>query len=84
MSVYLTLTPPPQIRVLPTVLCFVDGKVVDRIVGFEELGGIDDFKTGALEKRLEKCGVIAKAAQGEDKEALCGYTARSNSDSDED
>eukprot|EP00048_Salpingoeca_helianthica_P023540 m.25052 g.25052 ORF g.25052 m.25052 type:complete len:202 (-) comp8819_c0_seq1:21-626(-) len=73
-----------KIRVLPTVLCFVDGKVVDRIVGFEELGGIDDFKTTALEKRLEKCGVIARASEGENKDALCGYTTRDNSDSDDD
>ncbi len=72
-----------QIRVLPTVLCFVDGKVVDRIVGFEELGGVDDFKTGALEKRLEKCGVISKASETESKDALCGYTTRDNSDSDD-
>jgi hypothetical protein len=33
------------IKVLPTVCCFKDGVLIDKIVGFEELGGSDDFKT---------------------------------------
>ena len=31
------------VRMLPTVVCFVDGVAKDRVVGFEELGGKDDF-----------------------------------------
>ncbi len=61
----------------------MDGVVVDRIVGFEELGGVDDFKTAALEKRLEKCGVIAKAEVAEATNKMCGYAAE-DSDSDDD
>lgn len=30
---------------------------VDRIVGFQELGGVDDFATKALESRLLKAGL---------------------------
>ena len=29
------------IRVLPTIICFIDGVAKDRIVGFEELGNTD-------------------------------------------
>jgi hypothetical protein len=46
------------IRMLPTIVCFVDGIAVDRIVGFDELGGQDDFQTSVLEKRLQKAKVI--------------------------
>jgi hypothetical protein len=46
------------IRMLPTIVCFVDGIAVDRIVGFDELGGKDDFQTSVLEKRLHKAKVI--------------------------
>jgi hypothetical protein len=35
-----------------------DGKVFDRIVGFEDLGGIDDFKTINLIKRLVRSKII--------------------------
>jgi len=32
-----------QVQVLPTIISFIDGVAVDHIVGFEELGGQDDF-----------------------------------------
>lgn len=47
-----------KIRVLPAVLCFKNGVVVDRVIGFEELGNTDSFPTSVLEKRLGKSGVI--------------------------
>ncbi|KAJ2853971.1 hypothetical protein GGI22_004665, partial [Coemansia erecta] len=47
-----------QIRVLPCLLAIVDGRVADRLVGFEEFGNNDKFTTETLEKRLAKCGVI--------------------------
>ncbi|KAJ2543163.1 hypothetical protein EV175_006000 [Coemansia sp. RSA 1933] len=47
-----------QIRVLPCVLAIVDGRVADRLVGFEEFGNNDKFTTETLEKRLAKSGVI--------------------------
>ncbi|KAJ2452249.1 hypothetical protein EV183_003038, partial [Coemansia sp. RSA 2336] len=48
------LTQKFQVRVLPCVLLIQNGSVIDRIVGFEELGNKDSFTTEALEKRLAK------------------------------
>ncbi len=47
-----------QVKTLPTVVLFKDGIAIDRIIGFEDLGGDDNFETAALEKRLSKAGVI--------------------------
>ena len=38
-----------KIIMLPTIVLFKDGVAVDRVVGFEELGGHDDFTTKELE-----------------------------------
>ena len=43
---------------LPTVLCFKNGYVVDRLTGFAELGDRDDFPTIVLVKRLIDCGCL--------------------------
>ena len=45
-----------SIKVLPCVVCFVDGVSKDRLVGFEELGNNDSFNTATLELRLEMAG----------------------------
>eukprot|EP01132_Coremiostelium_polycephalum_P005231 gene5231-6512_t len=47
-----------KIRVLPTIVCFHNGIVADRIVGFDEFGGKDDFKVEVLAKRLHQAGVL--------------------------
>lgn len=47
-----------QIQVLPTIICFIDGIAVDRVVGFEDMGNKDDFPTLALTRRLIKSGVL--------------------------
>ncbi|KAI5285600.1 hypothetical protein KEM54_000441 [Ascosphaera aggregata] len=52
-----------KIKVLPCVLGFVEGMVVERIVGFEGLGvgGFDadsEFRTSDLERRLVRVGVL--------------------------
>ena len=47
-----------QIQMLPTVICFMDGVAFDRIIGFEELGGHDEFPTLLLSRRLVKTGCI--------------------------
>ncbi|KIJ70071.1 hypothetical protein HYDPIDRAFT_143019 [Hydnomerulius pinastri MD-312] len=49
------------IKVLPCVICFVDGVSKDRLVGFEELGNSDVFETAVLELRLSQSGVLQKA-----------------------
>lgn len=41
-----------QIRVLPTLLVCQKGAVVETVVGFDEFGCTDNFKTEALERRL--------------------------------
>ncbi|KAK9456323.1 thioredoxin-like protein [Dipodascopsis uninucleata] len=46
------------IKVLPCVIAYIDGKEVQRLVGFDKLGNTDDFTTDMLEFQLMKCGVI--------------------------
>jgi len=48
------------IKILPCVICFIDGVSRDRVVGFEELGNADGFDTAILELRLLQSGVISK------------------------
>ncbi|KAF7292367.1 hypothetical protein HMN09_01220800 [Mycena chlorophos] len=48
------------IKVLPCVICFVDGVSKDKLIGFEELGNSDGFETAVLEMRLGVSGVIEK------------------------
>ena len=73
-----------QIQVLPTIILFDDGIAFDRVVGFEELGGEDDFPTMALTRRLVKTGVILgknKTERGEMK--ISRRDRRNDSESDE-
>jgi len=53
-----------SIKVLPCVICFVDGVAKDRLIGFEELGNGDAFETAVLEMRLSVAGVIQKKLSG--------------------
>jgi len=46
------LTQKLKIRVLPTIALLRDGKVIDYIVGFSDLGNTDDFATPVLEWRI--------------------------------
>jgi hypothetical protein len=51
-----------SIRVLPSVLIFEDGVLIDRIVGFQEICDSDDkFTSKQLEQRLSKFGGIFNA-----------------------
>lgn len=63
-----------NVRVLPCVIAFVNGVAVDRVVGFDGLGGKDDFKTDVLENILIKYGVInaqkPTAADSDDEEEV--------------
>ncbi|KAI5670661.1 hypothetical protein M9H77_11025 [Catharanthus roseus] len=47
-----------RIIVLPTLALIKNAKVDDYVVGFDELGGKDDFSTEELEERLAKAQVI--------------------------
>jgi len=82
-----------KIRELPAVLCFIGAQCKDRVVGFEELGGGDNFSTEVLEDRLARSGVIQSARAEKEvagRKKLFGFkTAESfqksqDSDSDDD
>ena len=53
------------IQMLPTIIMFDNGVAVDRIVGFEELGGTDEFSTMALTRRLIRGGVVEAKSKAE-------------------
>ncbi|CAI4230732.1 unnamed protein product [Auanema sp. JU1783] len=52
------LTQRLNIRVIPTIAIVKDKQTIDYIRGFDDMGGIDEFKTEALENRLAKSGII--------------------------
>merc|ERR1711988_593994 len=47
-----------KIFMLPTITCVIKGQVADHIVGFDDMGGEDEFPTEALAARLGQAGVI--------------------------
>ncbi|GBL93739.1 Thioredoxin domain-containing protein 9 [Araneus ventricosus] len=47
-----------NVRVLPTIVLIKDGKTVDYIIGFDDLGGVDDFSTEMMEWRIAGARVI--------------------------
>jgi len=47
-----------NIVVMPTIIMTKNGMTEDRIEGFDELGGTENFSTGLLEARLAKKGAI--------------------------
>lgn len=47
-----------DIKTLPCIICFIKGIAVDRVTGFESLGGWDDFRTEALENQFLLMGVV--------------------------
>jgi len=50
-----------HIWMLPTIVCVKEGKTDHSIVGFDELGGKDDFATEDLEALLHGHGVLLEA-----------------------
>lgn len=83
-----------SIKVLPTIVLVKDGKFVDRIVGFEELGGHDEFSTAMMEWRIARSEAInysGDLSQPPDKPKATGPTmlkksirGRPNGDDDDD
>jgi len=81
-----------KIQVLPALICFVDGIVRDKIIGFDELGGGDSFPTQLLEKRLRKKGIIKRedadddenGSEDEDKKKTIFSRGNNQNDSDSD
>ncbi|CAA0839251.1 Thioredoxin domain-containing protein PLP3B [Striga hermonthica] len=77
------------VKTLPCVILFRKGVATDRVVGFQDLGGKDDFSTRTLEILLVKKGIIEEnKREEEDDDYLEGQrrTVRSsvNHDSDSD
>nr|KYP46863.1 Thioredoxin domain-containing protein 9 [Cajanus cajan] len=56
------------IKTLPCVSFFRQGVAIDRLVGFQDLGGKDDFSTRILEALLIKKGIIAEKKDEDDKD----------------
>ncbi|XLU75975.1 hypothetical protein S245_035028, partial [Arachis hypogaea] len=54
------------IKTLPCVILFRQGIAVDRLVGFQDLGGKDDFSTRTLEALLIKKGIIDEKKDDDD------------------
>lgn len=52
------LTEKLKVWMLPTLALIKREKVVDYVVGFDDLGGKDDFDTSALEQRLAAADVL--------------------------
>lgn len=52
------LTTKLSIRILPTVVIFLDGIATNRVVGFEDVSASDDFKTEELAKLLRRYKAI--------------------------
>ena len=51
---------------MPTIICFIDGVAVDRVVGFEDMGNKDEFPTLLLSRRLIRSGAM-KALTSQEK-----------------
>ena len=49
-----------NVKVLPCLILFKNGVAFDRIVGFEDFGNKDDYKTMALEKRLLEAALLKR------------------------
>lgn len=75
-----------MVQCLPTIVLFIDGIAVDRVVGFEELGGKDEFPELLLTRRLISGGVLMSLNKKEKGEIKInkGGKGRKNEDSDSD
>lgn len=47
-----------NVRMLPCLICFCNSVAGRRLVGFDELGGKDDFQTELLEDILKSCSAV--------------------------
>ncbi|KAL6276698.1 hypothetical protein ACE6H2_020299 [Prunus campanulata] len=56
------------VKTLPCVIIFRNGVAVDRLVGFQDMGGKDDFSTRALEVVLIKKGIISEKKDEDDED----------------
>lgn len=59
-----------NVRVLPCLIAFVDGKSVGRVEGFELLGNTDAFRTTTLEEVLVSFGALTRRKLGEEEDEI--------------
>ena len=50
---------------LPCVVMFKKGVAIDRIVGFEDLGGQDSFNTAILSRKFIAAGIMIPKLENE-------------------
>ena len=73
-----------QVQMLPTIISFIDGIAVDRIIGFEELGGHDEFPTLVMTRRLVNGGCLKALDKRERGEINIKKGSRRNHDASDD
>jgi thiol-disulfide isomerase/thioredoxin len=54
-----------QVKVLPCLIFFKNGVAFDRLVGFEDLGGKDDYPTAKLERILLDAGAVVSVERND-------------------
>jgi hypothetical protein len=72
-----------QIQMLPTIIMFIDGIAADRITGFDDLGGADDFPTINLTRKLVNSGVLKAKNRKERGEMKINNKRRRDDSSDD-
>jgi hypothetical protein len=61
---------------LPTLALIKREKVIDYVVGFDDMGGKDDFDTSALEQRLAAADVLKYDAPAPPQRQQAGSSIR--------
>ncbi|EPX73845.1 queuine tRNA-ribosyltransferase [Schizosaccharomyces octosporus yFS286] len=74
------------LKVLPVILCYVDAKLVSKLIGFTDLGNNDDFDTPVLEFWLLKWAAIEKLKENNSsgKKSIMGFKDTKNESEDSD
>lgn len=65
------------VKTLPCVILFRKGIAIDRLIGFQDMGGKDDFMTKTLENLLIKKGIISEKKDGDEEDDDNGDDNRS-------
>ncbi|CEH12137.1 ATP binding protein [Ceraceosorus bombacis] len=74
-----------SIQTLPCIVLFGSGgKVLDQIVGFEDLGNKDEFGTGVLEWRLGRAGILTPRAKQQASQPVLGFGSTNRSRANDD
>jgi len=73
-----------MIVVMPTICLIRDGKVEDKIEGFDSLGYTEHFSTATLEKRIKQAKVIDSLMMDDSPDSDDDFDADFDLDSDED